>query len=112
MWVVAFAVLLCALQVTDWAVHGCSTSSCPAAWWPAAQAQASRPPSLLNPSPPCLPAPQVVGSPPEGLVDTFFELMPQGSPSDFQRMLDLKVGRMGGRLEDGTLLVAADWLCE
>jgi hypothetical protein len=35
---------------------------------------------------------KVVGSPPEGLVDTFFELMPQGSPSDFQRMLDLKVG--------------------
>jgi hypothetical protein len=34
---------------------------------------------------------KVVGSPPEGLVDTFFELMPQGSPSDFQRMLDLKV---------------------
>lgn len=28
-------------------------------------------------------------------MDTFFELMPQGSPSDFQRMLDLKVGGEG-----------------
>ncbi|KAL4452083.1 hypothetical protein ABPG75_007745 [Micractinium tetrahymenae] len=34
---------------------------------------------------------KVVGSPPEGLVDTFFELLPQGSPSDFQRTIDLKV---------------------
>lgn len=35
---------------------------------------------------------KVVGSPPEGLVDTFFELLPHGSPSDFQRIIDLKVG--------------------
>lgn len=35
--------------------------------------------------------PQVVGSPPESMVHTFFELMPSGSPSDFQRILDLKV---------------------
>lgn len=34
---------------------------------------------------------KVVGSPPEGLVDTFFELLPHGSPSDFQRIIDLKV---------------------
>lgn len=56
-------------------------------------------PSTCPPtSPPCPPPPpslQVVGSPPEGLVDTFFELMPHGSPSDFQRMLDLKVGSRG-----------------
>ena len=39
---------------------------------------------------------KVVGSPPEGMVDTFFELLPHGSPSDFQRMADLKVGGWHG----------------
>jgi hypothetical protein len=39
---------------------------------------------------------KVVGSPPEAMADTFLELLPQGSPSDFQRMADLKVGAGGG----------------
>ena len=34
---------------------------------------------------------KVVGSPAEGTVDTFFELLPHASPSDFQRIVDLKV---------------------
>jgi hypothetical protein len=34
---------------------------------------------------------QVVGSPPEALVETFFGLLPGGSPSYFQKILDLKV---------------------
>lgn len=38
---------------------------------------------------------KVVGSPPEGMVDTFFELLPHGSPSDFQRMAELKVLKRG-----------------
>lgn len=38
---------------------------------------------------------KVVGSPPEAMVPTFFELMPHGSPSDFQRILDLKVLKRG-----------------
>ncbi|EFN54878.1 hypothetical protein CHLNCDRAFT_23940 [Chlorella variabilis] len=38
---------------------------------------------------------KVVGSPPDGMVDTFFELLPHGSPSDFQRMADLKVLKRG-----------------
>ena len=33
----------------------------------------------------------MVGSPPGSLVDTCVELMPGASPSDFQRILDLKV---------------------
>lgn len=40
---------------------------------------------------------KVVGSPPEAMVETFFELLPNGSPSDFQRMAELKVGRAGRR---------------
>jgi hypothetical protein len=39
---------------------------------------------------------KVVGSPPEGMVDTFFELLPHGSPSDFQRMAELKARGRGG----------------
>lgn len=35
---------------------------------------------------------KVVGSRPENLVDNFFTLMPSGSPADFQRILELKVG--------------------
>ena len=42
---------------------------------------------------------KVVGSPPEGMVDTFFELLPHGSPSDFQRMADLKVGGWVGGVD-------------
>ncbi|GAB4819166.1 hypothetical protein N2152v2_006212 [Parachlorella kessleri] len=38
---------------------------------------------------------KVVGSPPEAMVHTFFELMPNGSPSDFQRIVDLKVLKRG-----------------
>ena len=34
---------------------------------------------------------KVVGSPPGSLVDTCVELMPGAAPSDFQRVLDLKV---------------------
>ncbi|KAL6779641.1 VPS53 [Auxenochlorella protothecoides x Auxenochlorella symbiontica] len=33
---------------------------------------------------------KVVGAPREALVDTFFELMPDASPSEFQRIVDLK----------------------
>eukprot|EP00887_Chlorella_sp_A99_P007688 scaffold20.g7688.t1 len=39
---------------------------------------------------------KVVGSPPEGMVDTFFELLPNGSPSDFQRIAELKARAPGG----------------
>ena len=63
---------------------------------------AQRAPASLPPSSPL----QVVGSPPESLVDTFFELLPQGSPSDFQRMLDLKVGVGKG----GGAVDLVDWL--
>lgn len=34
---------------------------------------------------------KVVGSPVSAMVDTFFELLPQGAPADFQRMAELKV---------------------
>ena len=44
---------------------------------------------------------KVVGSPPEKMVDTFFELLPHGSPSDFQRMADLKVGGWRGWMRFG-----------
>lgn len=39
---------------------------------------------------------KVVGAPREALVDTFFELMPDASPSEFQRIVDLKVCLEGG----------------
>ena len=45
----------------------------------------------------------MAGAPPEGLVDTFFELLSNGGPSDFQRIVDLKVR---GRRQCRTACVA------
>ena len=56
------------------------------------------PPPPHHTSPPVIGAhAQVVGTPPEGMVEAFLGLMPNGSAADFQRAADLKVrGWMGG----------------